>query len=780
MLGDYQKDEILGALGEYRLEAEIGRGGQGVVYRAVQPRTGRIVAIKRIAGAATEFDDVRARFDREIRAAASFNHPNIVTVYGSEDVDGTLLMAMEYIEGKPLDRWAAGNDGTSSDSLGSTPRRAPDVLRLFTKICDAVAHAHQRGVIHRDLKPSNVLVDSRNEPHVVDFGLARALSPKCGEPNLTATAGFLGTPSYAAPEQFGDDDGIVDVRSDVYSVGAMLFHALTGRSWIGDHLTITDVVDALRFSDPPPPSSLRPGLSREVDAIVLKALERRKVDRYRSMDALGDDLRRFLEGQTVSAHPPSVVYKIGKFVRRHTLSVLMSIATVLALLALATVSAVHAASERELRQAAEDAMRTARAHARSAEREERSQRETAEFLMRLIEKIAETSYGRSDLPVRTVADWIVQPLKNQASYVRPDIRIRLHRRASDILYAVHDYDGANEQDLLAIELARQHVGPDTAEVADGLASLAANLNRQGKSVEAEARAREAVQIFDAIGANSALHRVTRYLGEALIGQNRADEAESVFARQVQAHDQANASPESRVASRLSLGETQQRLLKIEAAAGTLEEAMQIARNGNYENGPYALQVRQKLGELRFVGGDYEAAEALFQGVADQRLRTSGVKQFRTFDALRWHGLSLHALGRYADAERQFEQALRWALDSTPASGTEIARLRFARATALLAAGRSEEGQRLLAQAISRGTAESGADPKWSDQVQGAEQALRDNGWRIDASLRRRLGACAWIVDGFPGTAADKGLAIESQPDRSSQLENTGIENAAPR
>lgn len=362
LVGIYRNPENLGSLGEYQLETELGRGGQGVVYRAVQPRTGRIVAIKRLTSIAGGSASFQSRFDREIRVSAALNHPNIVGVHGSDVVDGNVLLIMEYIPGVPFDRWVV----SGSDAV-SRRRDILDILPVFEKICAALTHAHQRGVIHRDLKPSNVLVDAGDEPHVLDFGLARLLSPFANDTTFRShTTGFLGTPAYAAPEQFGEGDGEIDVRTDVYSLGCMLYQALTGKLPYGDTKSFGAMVRAIQDDDPPRPSGLCAGLDREVDVIVLRALAKRKDDRYPSVEALKEDLRRYRVGLPVIAHPPSACYQARKLIRRHRVAFLFSSTLLGLIITFAVVAGVLAVRERRARLDAEWNAYTASVAAASA------------------------------------------------------------------------------------------------------------------------------------------------------------------------------------------------------------------------------------------------------------------------------------------------------------------------------------------------------------------------------------------------------------------------------
>lgn len=297
----------------YELLGELHRGGQGIIYRAVQRSTGRRVALKVLLDGAFAGSLDRARFKREISVLAALQHQNIVTIHDSGSAAGRFFFAMDYIAGQPLDVY-----------MSSTPRSIEESLRLFLRICDAVNAAHVRGIIHRDLKPANIRVDERGEPFILDFGLARMTEGAAHEggvdhPSMTRTGQFVGSLPWAAPEQADGSLTRIDTRSDVYSLGVLLFQMLTGvfpYSVVGP---IHDVVRRITSDAPLSPRRLRPEIDDELGTIVLRCLAKSPERRYQTAGELGRDVLRYLNDEPIEAKRDSAWYMLRKTLVRFKL-----------------------------------------------------------------------------------------------------------------------------------------------------------------------------------------------------------------------------------------------------------------------------------------------------------------------------------------------------------------------------------------------------------------------------------------------------------------------------
>src|SRR5438874_7837024 len=289
-------------VGNYQILEEIGRGGMGVIYRARQRHSRRIVALKRILSYHADSQETLVRFRREAQAVASLDHPNILHIYEiGESEEGLPFFSMKFAGG--------GSLLEAAPALRNEPRRA---VALMAKVVRGVQYAHAQGILHRDLKPGNVLLDGRGEPLVSDFGLAKWLDASS---HLTRTLTIFGTPGYIAPEQVNGSAGKLGPTSDVYSLGAILFDLLTGRPpFLGEHAL--KVIQQASEKPAPKLRTLVPGLDRDLETICAKCLEREPGARYRSAGALAEDLECWLEGQAIAARPLSAPARARRWMRR--------------------------------------------------------------------------------------------------------------------------------------------------------------------------------------------------------------------------------------------------------------------------------------------------------------------------------------------------------------------------------------------------------------------------------------------------------------------------------
>ncbi len=395
-------------LGDYDLLREVGRGGMGIVYEAKQVSLDRRVALKVLPFAATLDAKQRQRFQNEAQAAASLHHDNIVPVYSVGSDRGVCFYAMQFVEGQSLAELIAqlrqpheiGNDHSTSTSppaarlianrATQNPAFFRDVARIFLQAAEALAHSHQQGVIHRDVKPGNLLLDSSGRLWVTDFGLARFRA----EPRLTLTGDLVGTLRYMSPEQALAKPGLIDHRSDIYSLGATMYELLTLHPPY-DGSDREQLMRQMATEEPKPMRRLDPSVPRELEKVVLKSMEREPERRYLSADELADDLRRYLEDRPVLARRPTLTVRAGKFARRHRASAIaagsMLVAAVIGLM----VTVVIVWHEKEM---AKKALARQEAESRRAEENFRKVLDgTKGLMLRLEDRRWDQMSGISDL-----------------------------------------------------------------------------------------------------------------------------------------------------------------------------------------------------------------------------------------------------------------------------------------------------------------------------------------------------------------------------------------------
>jgi serine/threonine protein kinase len=301
--------EILGELGDYELLEEVGRGGQGVVFRARQRSLNRTVALKVISLGQWASQAHLKRFRREAEAAASLDHPYIVPIFEVGERDGSCYFSMKFVEGGQLD-----------EVVRRTPISIRHAAELIAKVARTVHYAHEHGIVHRDIKPGNILVDAKGEPLLADFGLARLVE---AESTVTRTKEVMGTPSYMAPEQAVGNNAAVSSATDVYGLGAVLYQLLTGHPPFAGGTTY-ETIKLVLDTEPRQPRSLNPKIDRDLSTICLKCLEKDPKRRYSSALALADDLERWLKHEPILARRIGLFSRGRKWVRRNPTSALLA------------------------------------------------------------------------------------------------------------------------------------------------------------------------------------------------------------------------------------------------------------------------------------------------------------------------------------------------------------------------------------------------------------------------------------------------------------------------
>jgi tRNA A-37 threonylcarbamoyl transferase component Bud32 len=312
----------------YEILGELGHGGMGVVYKARQVRLNRLVALKMIRAGALAGPESLARFPLEARAVARLHHPHIVQIYEIGEQDGQPYFSLEFVDG-----------GTLAQKMAGQPQPPAAVARLVETLARAMDHAHRQGVIHRDLKPANVLLAGDGTPKITDFGLAKQLDDAEAH---TQSGAILGTPAYMAPEQASADKSAIGPLTDVYALGVILYELLTGQPpFRGGTL---EILEQVRYRDPPPPRRLQPRMPRDLETICLKALAKEPRGRYPSALALAQDLELFSAGESIRGRREGLSARLWRKVRRKPLA---SASVLLVLLALAVAGYIGPAAYRD-------------------------------------------------------------------------------------------------------------------------------------------------------------------------------------------------------------------------------------------------------------------------------------------------------------------------------------------------------------------------------------------------------------------------------------------------
>ncbi len=690
-------------LGHYELVEPIGEGGFGVVWRAEQREpVQRRVALKLIK-LGMDTRQVVARFGQERQALALMDHPNIARVLDAGAApSGRPYFVMELVEGVPL--------------LEYCDRERLDVrarLALFVDVCRAIQHAHHKGIIHRDVKPSNVLVpvvDGRPVPKVIDFGVAKATTVASGSSVLlTEQRQMLGTPAYMSPEQ-SEGSADIDTRTDVYSLGVLLYELLTGTTPLDLRELVSkgysEMLRCIREVDSPPPSArvaqlgpsaesvavargvhmadLAPLLRGELDWIVMRSIEKDRRRRYDSAEEFARDVERYLAGEAVIAAPPSRSYRLGKFVRRNRAAVVAAAAVTLTLAVGASAFAWQAhvaARERDVALAAQRAEMLERERARSAAESEAAARLAAEHSAREAEAVSfflstmfDAANVRSLGRTATVAAVLDSASREIASGLAdtPEVEAKLRR----VLGATYASLGMADESTLhlerALELSRDLGREDTLDYARTLGHLASLHTQRRRHAEAAELMARVVGIAKRELGEDALETLPfrSDYANALARVGRTEEAEAEL-RATLAARRNSAEPKRRhtVVLLNSLAVLMHDAKRLEEAEALYREALELARELLGDDDLDTLTVLTNLGSmLRSTGRSEQAEPLLREGYAGMR-RVFGPDSPRTADVAVVLARFLDATGRHGEALQLHEEAVRVLQSSTGRDAT---------------------------------------------------------------------------------------------------------------
>ncbi len=678
-------------IGAYRLEEKIGEGGFGEVYTAEQTApVRRRVAIK-ILKAGMDSRAVLARFEAERQALALMDHPAIAKVFDAGATEtGRPYFVMELVSGEPITSYCDGR------RLGTNAQ-----LALFVEVCRGIEHAHHKGVIHRDLKPSNILVttlDGKPHPKVIDFGIAKATTaPTDGDAPRTLAGELLGTPEYMSPEQATSQGADVDTRSDVYSLGVVLYRLLTGRvPFASEKLRNTTLADMQRIlleEEPPKPSTLSGArdLRGDLDWIVLRALEKDRERRYPSAAAFADDVERHLRHEPVEAGPPTAIYRLSKLVRRHRALVGAAAAVFLALVAGMVTTSTQAV------------------RAKRAEERARSEAEVAtavnDFLARMLAAGDPKLNARGrDVTIREIVDQASKELQNA-----PPASQRVEAGVRHTLGATYAglglYDEAEPHLLRAVQIREANEGAGASATLKSRLELATMYGFRGQEAVAESllKGMEATARFDSTVSPELRVTYLELRGSLDAQLGRYPEADSTYAELVRIRrTMAAQNPGHAAELALSLGVHS----RIKADRGELGEAEALAREaydlvrkarpGDHHN---VVAVGSRLANVLMDLGRHQEALELVREVVAMSERILGPEHPLVAEYLTNLASVQADLGRLDESIATFRRA-REILDRQvhPESGRR-ATLMDAFATALQSRGDLEEALALRLEAL---------------------------------------------------------------------------------
>jgi tetratricopeptide (TPR) repeat protein/predicted Ser/Thr protein kinase len=648
-------------IGGYRILAVLGRGGMGVVYRAEQENPRRTVALKVVRWGA-DSPALLQRFQNESQVLGYLHHPGIAQILEAGTADTGRgpqpYFAMEFIAGRPL------TEQVEAQRLGVRAR-----IELLVKVCDAVQHAHQKGVIHRDLKPGNILVDERGQPKILDFGVARVIDPDLRVSTIATHAGLIvGTLGYMSPEQVQGQPNEIDIRTDVYSLGAILYELLAQRPPLAvSGQSLPEAARVIMEDEPKVLHTLCPGVAGDLEAIVSKALEKDKNRRYASAAALADDLRRFLADQPVSARPATTWYQFRKFARRNTTLVVSAAALFLALvlgIAGTTYGLVQATSQRRTaesernravtaEQLAEERLAQADQQRTEAQRQAAIARAVNAFLNDDLLASADPDLERQrDVTVREVLDRAAQTIGDRFAD-QPLVEAAIRRTLGDAYEGLGEYLSSATHMQRALDLLLTTLGERDPSTLVALSRLGWLRSLQGQYAEAESLLTRAVELRRQVhGASDSRTLGSQNHLAVLYGrQGRGSEQEMLLLNILAVADRDSRSARDNIATaQANLAELYIRQHRETEAEPLLLAALDLSRQLHGPTHPSTLSTMNSLVMLYTNQGRWSEGEVLGLRTLELRRQVLGEEHPRTLTSMTTLAVLYKRQGRFDDAE----------------------------------------------------------------------------------------------------------------------------------
>lgn len=582
----------------------VGRGGMGSVYEAYQQSTGRRVAVKFMLAPLQASQTSRRRFEREVELVARLEHPNIVSILDSGIHAGQYYFVMEYVEGATLD--------------AAIPRGECDTakcLSIVRNIAQTVDYAHQRGVLHRDLKPSNVILDKADTPHLLDFGLAKALDdidPERLEATLSRPGDLVGTLGYMSPEQSRGMSQAISVRSDVYSLGAIAYEMITGRLPVRIDGELVDVLSGIRDIEPQRPSSIRPDCNADIDAILLRALAKSPDHRYATAGEFAADIERHLSGLPIHARRISGFARSWRWILRHRAISTITGLALITVLTVSIVSFVRVSSARHRAESLNLAMQT------------------------MLLKVDPDSAGGQEMSIPRFLDDVANWLDTGAGGP-PDVEAEVRETLGKMYLklgpsAAKQAEAQFQRELLLLE---ENHG-DSADIARATMWVGAAWWNEGKFAEAEGQYRRALEMRSRLFPKDSIEiaEVLHHLATCLDNEGRHSDAESLFKQALNTRIRLlGESNEETAATHIfyglcldKMGRTKEAIEQTRAAVDAVEK-LYGASHWRVVHGIKQLAV------LLTRNGDLAEAEVQWQRAVDGFTRLYGADAPRTRNAI---------------------------------------------------------------------------------------------------------------------------------------------------